>query len=188
MSELINILLLGSEKVGKTPITLQFVKGEYTESYVPTIDDEFVKSIEIDGKSYKIEVCDTAGQEDFKDLRARYIREAQCIIFVYSVDDVKSLNYLQEIYDDVISVKKTLPPTIMMGSRCDLPPPHAVTLEKARRFSTQHFQNIPVLEVSSATNQNITESFEMLIRIYLGKNKKSSDNDTNTTGGCCIIQ
>ena len=76
--------------------------------------------------------------------------------------------------------KKTLPPCIIVGNKCELPLPHAVTLEKARRFSAQHFQNIPVLEVSAAKNINITESFEKVIRMYLGKdsNKKSENLKT----------
>ena len=67
--DVVNVVMLGSGGVGKTSISLRFVRGEFTESYVPTIEDEFEKIITVDGKNYLIEIVDTAGQEDFKDLK-----------------------------------------------------------------------------------------------------------------------
>ena len=168
MDETINIVMLGSGKVDKTAIALQYIKGEFTESFIPTIEDEFEKNVTIDDIPYKIVVVDTAGQEDFKDLRAKYIREGNCFMLIYAVDDEISFNFIQEIYDDIMVIhKKTLPPCIIVGNKCELPLPHAVTLEQAQAYSKQHFQNIPVVEVSSKTNKNITESFEKIIRIYI---------------------
>ena len=178
--------MLGSGGVGKTSITLQYIKGEFSDSYVPTIEDEFQKNITINGKQYTVLICDTAGQEDFRDLRIRYIRDGQCFIFVYAVDDEKSLNYIQELYEDVLSVKKKLPPILILGNKCDLPQPFAVTKEKAEATSRQKWSGIPVIETSAKTCINIKESIEQILRMYLeyDKNVKKSEPEK----GCCNIQ
>ena len=186
--DIINIVMLGSGGVGKTAVSLQFVKGEFTESYVPTIEDEFEKNITVDGKSYKIEIVDTAGQEDFKDLRARYIREGNAFIFMYAVDDESSLNFIQEIYDDVIAVKKTLPATLILGNKCDLPPPFAVTKEQAEATSKQKWQGIEVIETSAKTNKNITEAIEKIVRKVKGLDKPAAQAKKSEGGGCCNLQ
>ena len=170
MNETINIVILGSGGVNKAAIALRYLKGKYIESYIPFFEEQFEKTVTIEGKTYKIEVSDTTGQEDFKDLIPRYIREGDCFMLVYAVDNVHSFDYLQDIYFQILSVKRTLPPCIIVGNKFELPLPHAVTLEKARTYSSQHFQNIPVLEVSPKTNKNIDESFDIIIRIYISQN------------------
>ena len=179
--------MLGSGGVGKTAITLQFVKGEFSESYVPTIEDEFQKEIEIDGESHVVEIIDTAGQEDFKDLRARYIKDCDGFIFVYAVDDESSLNFIQELYDSCLQIKNRVPPAIIVGNKCDLPQPHAVTKEAASAKSKSKWNDIPVVESSAKINQGITEAFEMIVRKCTQKNDKPQKS-TQSSGGCCNIQ
>ena len=190
--DVVSVVLLGAGGVGKTAISLQFVKGDFTESYVPTIEDEFEKSMTIDGKSYMIEIVDTAGQEDFKDLRARYISEGNCFLFVYSVDDESSLNFIQEVYDDVIARKKVLPPVLILGNKCDLPEPFAVTKEQAEATSKQKWKGIEVIETSAKTGKNINEAIELIVRKFKGlkipSNKTLNNDSDEKEGGCCLLQ
>ena len=187
--EVINVLVQGAGAVGKTSITLQFVKGEFTESYVPTIEDEFNRTIEIDGKSHTMVIIDTAGQEDFKDLRFYHIRGANCFIMVYAVDDENSLNYIQELYDDILSVKRKQPPMLILGNKCDLPTPFALTKEQAESMSRQKLGGIPVIETSAKLNINITESIETIARMFLGcYNVDQKNSDNKSEKGCCNIQ
>ncbi len=54
-------MVLGSGGVGKSALTVQFVKGVFVEKYDPTIEDAYRKDVEIDGKQCVIEIYDTAG-------------------------------------------------------------------------------------------------------------------------------
>ena len=78
-----------------------------------------------------------------------------------------------------------MPPTIILGNKCDLPQPHAVRLETAQERSAKKWQNIPVIETSAINNTNIEEAFLQLITIALGSNKTTQ---TNNEGSCCEIQ
>ena len=56
-------VILGDSAVGKTNILLRFTDSEYKPSHIPTIGVDFkIKIVEIDGKSTKMQLWDTAGQ------------------------------------------------------------------------------------------------------------------------------
>lgn len=56
-------VMLGTGAVGKSSITIQFIKGEYRDSYNPTIEDAYTKQCSVDSRPVKINLLDTAGQE-----------------------------------------------------------------------------------------------------------------------------
>lgn len=68
----IKIGIFGGGGVDKTCLSLRYLKGEYTDSYIPTIEDEFSKVIEVDNKPISLIVIDTAGQDDFSEMRFNY--------------------------------------------------------------------------------------------------------------------
>ena len=185
--EVINVVILGLGGVGKTCISLQFVKGEFTDNYLPTVEDEFEKEVVVDGKTYLINIVDTAGQEDFRDFRFRMINSGDCFLFVYSVENESSLNYIQEIYDDVLASKKMLPPTLILGNKCDLPEPFVVTKGEAKATSKQKWGGIKIIETSAKTGKNINEAFERLIRMFK-KFNNSQNNISDEKESCCMLQ
>jgi hypothetical protein len=49
-------------RLGKSSLTVQFVDGHFIESYYPTIENTFRKTIKYRGHEYECEILDTAGQ------------------------------------------------------------------------------------------------------------------------------
>ena len=47
---------------GKSSLTVQFVDGHFVESYYPTIENTFSKTIKYKGQDFATEIIDTAGQ------------------------------------------------------------------------------------------------------------------------------
>ena len=52
---------MGSGEVGKTSLTVQFVKSHFTGIYDPTIEDGYTKLVNVDGIQCITEIIDTAG-------------------------------------------------------------------------------------------------------------------------------
>lgn len=50
---------------GKSSLTVQFVENHFVESYYPTIENTFSKTIKYKGQEYTTEIIDTAGQVSF---------------------------------------------------------------------------------------------------------------------------
>jgi small GTP-binding protein len=48
--------------LGKSSLTVQFVENHFVESYYPTIENTFSKTIKYRGQEYTTEIIDTAGQ------------------------------------------------------------------------------------------------------------------------------
>ena len=64
--------------MGKSCLLLRFADDTYTESYISTIGVDFkIRTIELDGKTIKLQIWDTAGQERFHALGPIYYRDAQ---------------------------------------------------------------------------------------------------------------
>lgn len=173
----INVCILGAGGVGKTAVTLQYVRSEFVEQYTPTIEDEFMKNVSIDGETYTMELIDTAGQEEFKDLRARNILECNAFIMIYAVDDEHSFNFLQEIYEDIMRIKRAQkPPILILGNKCDIPGYHVINIHMARQKCELLYPGVEVIEGSARLNKNIDIAFEKIVRMLLHKDEPLKDN------------
>ena len=77
MSNRFKIVLLGEGRVGKTSILLRYIRGEYSDNQVSTLQASYLdKKITVSGTSVHLSVWDTAGQERFHALGPIYYRDA----------------------------------------------------------------------------------------------------------------
>uniref|UniRef100_A0A915I0H3 Uncharacterized protein n=1 Tax=Romanomermis culicivorax TaxID=13658 RepID=A0A915I0H3_ROMCU len=89
---LFKLLLIGDSGVGKSCLLLRFADDTYTDSYISTIGVDFkIRTIELDGKTIKLQIWDTAGQERFRTITSSYYRGAHGIIVVYDITDQVSI-------------------------------------------------------------------------------------------------
>ncbi|OHS99565.1 small GTP-binding protein [Tritrichomonas foetus] len=161
-SKLLHVGMYGGGGVGKTAITLQFVKGEFTEGCIPTIEDSFEKVISLNGESVKLEIIDTAGQDDFKEMRFNYMSKVDGFIFVFSVIEPISLNQVDEIHSDALKAKGTKSvPCVIAANKADLE--KTVNMEEADELSKK--LGCQVFETSAKTSLNIQKIYEELVII-----------------------
>lgn len=55
------ITVVGATGVGKSSLCLQFSRNRFEESYEPTIEDYYRKSVVLSGHEIMLDIIDTAG-------------------------------------------------------------------------------------------------------------------------------
>lgn len=64
--------------------------------YVPTVFENYLAYLEIDGVALELALWDTAGQEDYDRLRPLSYPETDVILICFSIDNPDSLNSVRE--------------------------------------------------------------------------------------------
>ena len=91
--QIIRLLTLGDMGAGKSSLLLRYTQNEFNVEYMPTIGIDFrLKTVEIKGKTVKVQVWDTAGQERFRTITHNYYRGAHGIALVYDVTSKQSFD------------------------------------------------------------------------------------------------
>ncbi|KAI8868214.1 P-loop containing nucleoside triphosphate hydrolase protein [Ramicandelaber brevisporus] len=93
------VVLLGHVGVGKTSIC-QAIKGEpVSETYLPTIDNDFAVQFTRNNTTYHVNVIDTAGQTQFSTIDPQLLNIDYGFIIVFSQATNTSLLMVQDILD-----------------------------------------------------------------------------------------
>lgn len=180
---LFKLLLIGNSGVGKSCLLLRFSDDTYTNDYISTIGVDFkIKTIELDGKTVKLQIWDTAGQERFRTITSSYYRGSHGIIIVYDVTDQDSFDsvkmWLQEI--DRYATSTVL--KLLVGNKCDLNDKRVVDYDTAKEFAEAN--QMPFLETSALDSTNVEEAFLTMARQIKESmaQQKLSNNQGNNQG------
>ena len=85
------ILVIGESGVGKTAILERYCENVFNESLLSTVGVDFkAKFLTVDGKTTKLQLWDTAGQEKFRNITSSYYRGTHGCIVAYDVTDVNT--------------------------------------------------------------------------------------------------
>ncbi len=158
----VNIFLLGDSLTGKTSIVNSFFGVSFSEQQMKTIGiDNYIKEIELKNrKKIKIQIYDTAGQEQYRS-NAFTILKTKCegIVLIYSITDEDSFNNIFEYWinelNGIIELSKY--PIYFIGNKCDLDEERLITHEQGENASTKY--KFKFMETSAKTNINIQELF-----------------------------
>ena len=99
---LFKLLLIGNSGVGKSCLLLRFSDDTYTNDYISTIGVDFkIKTVELDGKTVKLQIWDTAGQERFRTITSSYYRGSHGIIIAVSYTHLDV--YKRQLYTSIVT-------------------------------------------------------------------------------------
>ena len=176
----VRVMNLGGGGVGKTSLLLQWAKQQFQEDYTPTIEEMLTKTVSIGKKTYQVEMTDTAGQEEFAQMRWRYMQPSEGFLFVFSVIEPPTLHQLSDLYGDVRKAKQSKMHCVLAGNKIDLKDEakngfvsHEEGTEFANKMGCRYY------ETSAKTCHNSPELFDDLIRGVIRMQ--------NANGSCCKI-
>eukprot|EP01094_Clydonella_sp_ATCC50884_P027341 TRINITY_DN7821_c0_g2_i1.p1 TRINITY_DN7821_c0_g2~~TRINITY_DN7821_c0_g2_i1.p1 ORF type:complete len:210 (-),score=77.89 TRINITY_DN7821_c0_g2_i1:522-1151(-) len=154
------IAVLGAGGVGKSCLTLQFIQGQFIETYDPTIEDTYRKMLHIGDKAFLLDILDTAGQEEFSSFRTMYIGSGHGFLLVFSVICRQTFVALEAIYEQIVQTKETTTlPILAVGNKCDLAELREVESARAEAWCAE-MGGMGYMETSAKTGMNVAAVFE----------------------------
>jgi GTPase KRas protein len=193
------ITLLGSTKVGKTALTLQFILNYFPgpEAYAPNIDQAYRKQMVIDDMLCFVEVIDddvgdeVAGQVDeeeegYAPLREQLIRDGDGCILIYSVASRLSFERIEISYQLMNRVNRAScggqhPPVfLLVGNKSDIDCDIGTT-DLEREISYEEGAQLAerfgcdFMETSAKTGQNVEDMFIHMVRALRHRRDETSD-------------
>mmetsp|Transcript_21166 Transcript_21166/g.25470 ORF Transcript_21166/g.25470 Transcript_21166/m.25470 type:complete len:203 (+) Transcript_21166:253-861(+) len=154
---LFKLLLIGDSGVGKSCLLLRFADDTYTESYISTIGVDFkIRTVELEGKTIKLQIWDTAGQERFRTITSSYYRGAHGIIVVYDVTDPESFSNVKQWLHEIDRYASENVNKLLVGNKSDLPT-KKVDYQTAKAYADEI--GIPFLETSAKNATNVEQAF-----------------------------
>ncbi|XP_058244823.1 rho-related GTP-binding protein RhoA-A [Hemibagrus wyckioides] len=181
------LVIVGDGACGKTCLLIVFSKDQFPEVYVPTVFENYVADIEVDGKQVELALWDTAGQEDYDRLRPLSYPDTDVILMCFSIDSPDSLENIPEKWTP--EVKHFCPnvPIILVGNKKDLRNDEHTRRELAKmkqepvkaeegKDMANRINAAGYLECSAKTKDGVREVFEMATRAALQAKKRSKKN------------
>ncbi|XP_044044715.1 GTP-binding protein Rheb-like [Siniperca chuatsi] len=166
------IAVLGYRSVGKSSLTIQFVEGQFVDSYDPTIENTFTKMMTVNGQEYNLQLVDTAGQvrlssvcvlqDEYSIFPQSYTIDVDGYILIYSVTSYKSFEVVRVIHEKLLDmVGNVQVPIILAGNKKDLHMERVISFEEGKALAESW--NAAFLESSAKENQTAVEVFRRMI-------------------------
>lgn len=157
------IVVVGAGGVGKSALTVQFIQGTFLTKYDPTIEDSYMKQVEVDGVACTLDIMDTAGQEEFGALRDQYMKTGQGFLIVYSITTQTSFEAVTKFRNSILRVQEDKPdiPIVIIGNKVDLEDDREVETREAAALAKKF--ECGFLEASAKTRHNVNEAFYALV-------------------------
>ena len=91
-----------------------------------------IRTIDLDGKTIKLQIWDTAGQERFRTITSSYYRGAHGIIVVYDVTDTDSFDNVKQWLHEIDRCACENVNKLLVGNKSDLTTKKAVDYNTAK--------------------------------------------------------
>ena len=118
---------------------------------------KYQKNLSINGKIFRIQIWDTAGQENFKSITRAYYKNSVCTIVAYDITKRTSFENVQEWIDEVRSQSPKQILLVLVGNKIDLDKERVVTFEEGKKLAQDN--DMIFLETSALTGEGVDDVF-----------------------------
>lgn len=185
----VKCVLVGDGAVGKTSLIVSYTINDYPTEYMPTAFDNYSVVVTVDNRPIRLQLCDTAGQDDFDSLRPLCYPETNVFMLCFSVMSPTSFHNVVDKWVPEIRTHCPKSPVILIGTQCDLRNDVKVLIELAHynekpvtedegRKLAEDIGAVDYIECSALTQKNLKEVFDtaILASLDIGISKTMKKN------------
>lgn len=169
----VKCVLVGDGAVGKTSLIVSYTTNGYPTEYLPTAFDNYSVLVTVDNKPVQLQLCDTAGQDDFDTLRPLCYPNTDVFLLCFSVVSPTSFHNVCEKWVPEIRSHCPRAPLVVVGTQSDLRNDVKVLIElakyKEKPVSEEDAMKLAdqlgaqYVECSALTQKNLKEVFDTSI-------------------------
>ncbi|KAK6341098.1 hypothetical protein TWF696_009400 [Orbilia brochopaga] len=153
------VICLGDSGTGKSSLTVRLCEGRFSKTDVTIGVDLDSRVVNVDdGKKIKLQIWDTAGQEQYRSVTNSYIRNAAGALLVYDITRKETLSHVQQWLSDLRNLGEPQISIILVGNKCDLSEQRQVEAAEAQAWAEENGIKFHV-ETSAKTGAFVEKAF-----------------------------
>jgi len=161
----LTVVLMGSQRVGKSTLVNQFLWEAFIKEYRPTVEEFNWIEYAAEAGELLVQIIDSSGSRDFISMRDLYYKTGNAFMVVYALDDPQSYPEAIEIMQNIRTRNPKNAPILLVANKADVLPDQNGNnmanspdpLEYARK------NHIPYLNVSSKHLKEVQHAFWLLM-------------------------
>ena len=163
----LKITLIGDSGAGKTCIINRYIKDDFFSNKVSTMGVSCSnKLVKEDNKLLRLDLWDTAGQEQYRALGRHFYKDSYVIILVYDITNRESFENLKIVwYKDLLKYNEKYTILAVVGNKNDLYEIEKVSEDEGRNYAKEI--NAIFMLVSAKNGDNINNLFNDIVNLYL---------------------
>lgn len=172
----LKILLIGDSCVGKSNFVYRFINNDYNGNHLSTSGFEIKNAeISLNGKKYRLQLYDTAGQKKFESVTKTLFSQSQGFIVMFDITNEESYisakSWIKIIQEENENGKYA--PILLIGNKNDLENMRMISQKEILKYAEE--EKIKYIETSSKTGNNINKAIHLI-----GKEVSELDNKNNS--------
>ena len=159
----VKCVLVGDGNIGKTSMAITYSTGAFPQEYIPTVFDNFVVNIAVDGQPVNLGIWDTAGQDDYAHLRPLSYPNTDIFLLCFSLASLTSCENVRQKWYPEKEFYCPQTPFMLVGTKLDA---KTIGEDKVMKLK-RDIKAIKYIECSSLTREGIDRVFDEAIRSVL---------------------
>lgn len=170
------VVMVGDSYVGKTSILKTYCDASHQSiSGTGHVEIKVIRN----GRSIRLSIYDTGGQDRFRSMTNSYYRDAKGCIVCFDVRKSESFYSLDRWLQDLQDYACDNIACVLVATRCDSSyRAREISEEDALAFA--HKREIPLVEMSSLDKSSVERIFKLLIDLMINRNLTAEDQNEIT--------
>ncbi|VDL49952.1 unnamed protein product [Hymenolepis diminuta] len=178
----IKCVVVGDGMVGKTCLVLRYMMGDNGEfeKYIPTIADEYTAKVTVKNTQVIFNLWDTAGQEEFKNLRKASYPVTDVFLVCFAVDNKDAFRNVEDMWIPEVTQYCPNAAVILVGTKADtrikMSNLNSVLTDQTVSYAmgkkmAKKWKLYDYVECSAKTGEGVKSVFDMAIKAGLNPRK-----------------